>query len=138
MGAEKPRPNLSDVARQAEVSPATVSRVLNQTAPVSASVRERVLAAVNDLGYQALRTSPAFALRRDTIALLIPDILNSYFTEIVRGVQDEASLSRYLPLLLDTAEDPDREAECLRILIGQSVSAGRNGRTAAVSASTSI
>ena len=122
MGAEKPRPNLSDVARLAEVSPATVSRVLNQTAPVSASVRERVLAAVSNLGYQALHTSPTFAIRRDTIALLIPDILNSYFTEIVRGVQDEASLSHYLPLLLDTAEDPNREAECLRILIGQSVS----------------
>jgi DNA-binding LacI/PurR family transcriptional regulator len=122
MGAEKPRPNLNDVARHAGVSPATASRVLNQTAPVSAGVRERVLAAVNDLGYQALHASPAFAIRRDTIALLIPDILNSYFTEIVRGVQDEASLSRYLPLLLDTDEDPDREAECLRILIGQSVS----------------
>ena len=83
MGAEKPRPNLNDVARLAEVSPATVSRVLNQTAPVSAAVRERVLTAVSDLGYQVSRTSPTFALRRDTIALLIPDILNSYFTEIV-------------------------------------------------------
>ncbi|MCU0502868.1 MAG: LacI family transcriptional regulator [Anaerolineae bacterium] len=79
MGAEKPRPNLNDVARLAEVSAATVSRVLNQTAPVSAAVRERVLAVVSDLGYQASRTSAAFALRRD-------------------------------------------EAECLRILIGQSVS----------------
>ena len=63
MGAEKPRPNLNDVARLAEVSPATVSRVLNQTAPVSAGVRERVLAAISDLGYQALHTSPTFALR---------------------------------------------------------------------------
>lgn len=122
MGAEKPRPNLSDVARQAGVSPATVSRVLNQTAPVSDTVRERVLTAVTELGYQALRSSPTFTAKHETIALLIPDILNPYFTEIVRGVQDEASASNYLPLLLDTCEDPGREAEFLRMLARQSAS----------------
>ncbi len=92
MGAEKPRPNLSDVARQAGVSPATVSRVLNQTAPVSQGVRERVLEAIQSLGYQALRSSTPSSARRETIALLMPDILNPYFTEIARGVQEEAAL----------------------------------------------
>lgn len=120
MGAEKPRPSLSDVARQAGVSPATASRVLNQTAPVSQAVRERVLAAVQALGYRALRTS-APAARRDTIALLIPDILNPYFTEIARGVQEEADTDHLLPLLLDTSEDPQREMEMLHMLVGQSV-----------------
>ena len=121
MGAEKPRPNLSDVARQAGVSPATVSRVLNQTAPVSQGVRERVLAAIESLGYQALRASTQAAARRETIALLIPDILNPYFTEIVRGVQEEASVDHLLPLLLDTSEDPQREIEMLHMLAGQSI-----------------
>jgi LacI family transcriptional regulator len=121
MGAEKPRPNLSDVARQAGVSPATVSRVLNQTAPVSQSVRERVLATIEALGYQALRATTPASARRETIALLIPDILNPYFTEIVRGVQEEANLDHLLPLLLDTSEDPQREIEMLHMLAGQSI-----------------
>ncbi len=121
MGAEKPRPSLNDVARQAGVSPATVSRVLNQTAPVSQNARERVLEAIAALGYQALRPPTLVGSRRDTIALLIPDILNPYFTEIARGVQEEASADRLLPLLLDTSEDPQREIEMLHMLVSQSV-----------------
>ncbi len=124
MGAEKPRPSLNDIARQAGVSPATVSRVLNQTAPVSQNVRQRVLEAVAALGYQALRPSPLIGCRRDMIALLIPDILNPYFTEIARGVQEEASTDHLLPLLLDTSEDPQSEIEMLHMLISQSTVCG--------------
>jgi len=121
MSAERPRPSLSDVAREASVSPATVSRVLNQTAPVSQGVRERVLAAIETLGYQVLRAPAPVSVRRDTIALLIPDILNPYFTEIARGVQEEASIDRLLPLLLDTNEDPQREMAMLQMLASQSI-----------------
>jgi DNA-binding LacI/PurR family transcriptional regulator len=51
----------------------------------------------------------------------MPDILNPYFTEIARGVQEEASADRLLPLLLDTSEDPQREIEMLQMLASQSV-----------------
>jgi len=116
MGSEKARPNLLDVARHAGVSPATVSRVLNNTAPVRASVRERVMASVKALGYQASASSSSMSLlRQNAIALIIPDILNPYFTEIVRGVQDETSGDKLMPLLLDTAEDPQREHDFLRM-----------------------
>jgi len=119
---DKPRPNLLDVARHAGVSPATVSRVLNNTARVRENVRERVLASVAALGYEASPSSPSTALlRQNAIALLIPDILNPYFTEIVRGVQDEACGDKLMPLLLDTAEDPQREIEVLRMLANQPV-----------------
>lgn len=121
MGAAKPRPNLSDVARQAGVSSATVSRVLNQTAPVSQGVRDRVMEAIESLGYHALRSSTLGSPRRETIALLIPDILNPYFTEIARGVQDEASVDGYFSLMFDTAEDPERERDFLRILTNQAI-----------------
>ncbi|MEJ5198655.1 MAG: LacI family DNA-binding transcriptional regulator [Anaerolineae bacterium] len=121
MAAEKPRPNLSDVARQAGVSPATVSRVLNQTAAVRRDVKERVLAAAQALGYQSPRPAASVRLRRGMIALLIPDILNPYFTEIVRGVQEEAGQHHLLPLILDTSEDPQREKEMLHMLAGQPI-----------------
>lgn len=119
--ADQPRPSQLDVARQAGVSPATVSRVLNNSAPVHESVRARVVAAAEAVGYQASRSHAPILQRYNPIALIIPDILNPYFTEIARGVQDEAGADNYMPLLLDTAEDPGREAEFLRILAGQPV-----------------
>ncbi len=122
MPEERQRPSLLDVARHAGVSPATVSRVLNNTARVRESVRERVLASVKHLGYKASSSSSHKLLsRQNAIALLIPDILNPYFTEIVRGVQDEVSGDRLMPLLFDTAEDPQREIEFLRMVAGQPV-----------------
>jgi LacI family transcriptional regulator len=118
--ADRPRPNLQDVARVAGVSPATASRVLNNTASVRDTVRQRVIQAVSDLGYQAPPYSPAI-VRHESIALLIPDILNPYFTEIVRGIQTEASLDGYMPLVLDANEDPEREKDFLRTMITQPV-----------------
>ncbi len=121
MKVDRLRPSLADVARTAGVSPATVSRVINNTASVRETVRQRVLQAVSDLNYQA----PPYAAaptRPNVIALIIPDILNPYFTEAARGVQREASLDGYMLHVLDTNEDPERECEFLRILASQPVS----------------
>jgi DNA-binding LacI/PurR family transcriptional regulator len=108
------------VAQQAGVSPATVSRVLNNTAVVRDSVRQRVLQVVSDLGYQSppYTTAPAGP---SSIALLIPDILNPYFTEIVRGVQTEGNADGFMPLVLDTHEDADLEQNFLRTLANQPI-----------------
>ncbi len=119
MNTEKPRPSLLDVARHAGVSPATVSRVINNTAHVRESVRERVLASVTALGYQSPPSYSSGPPRQNAIALLIPDILNPYFTEVVRGVQIEASAGRYMPLVLETAEDPHQEQELIRMVASQ-------------------
>jgi DNA-binding LacI/PurR family transcriptional regulator len=118
--ADKHRPNILDVAHRAGVSAATVSRVLNRTTPVSAAIRARVMASVAEMGYTASpRSSPA--TRQALIALLIPDILNPYFAEVVRGVQEEIGPDEFLPILLDTVESPQRERQFLRMLAGQTV-----------------
>ena len=70
------RPNLADVARHARVSPATVSRVLNNSAPVRDDVRARVLAALTSLGYEAPSSRLTNSTLQNAIVLLIPDILN--------------------------------------------------------------
>lgn len=119
MSIRRPRPNLLDVARQAGVSPATVSRVLNNTAPVSPTIKERVHAAVKSLDYQASAPRPASSA---TIATILPDILNPYFTELFRGIQDEAWIDGSTPLLLDTQEDTQREEQALRLLASRPVS----------------
>ncbi len=108
-----------DVARHAGVSPATVSRVLNNTAPVRASVKERVLAASKSLGYEGPAPRPASSA---TVAVLLPDILNPFFTELVRGIHDEALVDASTPLLVDTLEDPQHEEQALRLLTNRAVS----------------
>jgi DNA-binding LacI/PurR family transcriptional regulator len=117
--ARKPRPSLHNVAQHAGVSPATVSRVLNNTAPVRDGVRSRVLAAINELGYAPTIGRGARRGVENAIALLIPDILNPFFAEMMRGIQDEATLLGYLPILYDSTEDIAREQQLLRMFANQ-------------------
>jgi|WetSurMetagenome_2_1015567.scaffolds.fasta_scaffold49274_2 LacI family transcriptional regulator len=120
MGTKQAHPSLAEVARQAGVSSSTVSRVLNNTAPVSEDVRRQVLLASAELGYRHVPHRSVKTPPTSSIALLIPDILNPFFAEIVRGVQDE-SADEYMPLLMDTAEDLQREKQYFRLLSTQSV-----------------
>jgi DNA-binding LacI/PurR family transcriptional regulator len=116
--AIKHRPSLTNVAQRAGVSPATVSRVLNNTAPVRDGVRARVVAAMTELGY-APPGRPAQRSIENAIAFLIPDILNPFFAEVLRGVQDEAGVVGYVPVLYDSTEDPQRERQFLQMFANQ-------------------
>jgi LacI family transcriptional regulator len=109
---------LLDVARHAGVSPATVSRVLNNTAPVNGETRTRVLEAIVALGYKPPTLPPTDL---GTIALLITDILNPFFPEVVRGVEDEAGTSGLAMLLCNTSEDEQREEQALAALVERKV-----------------
>src|SRR4030042_570917 len=84
----KKHSTLADVARNARVSTATASRVLHNTGPVSLDLRKKIEASVSALGYTPHRSSKPRG--QGTIALLVEDLLNPYFPEIIRGVQDEA------------------------------------------------
>jgi DNA-binding LacI/PurR family transcriptional regulator len=110
---------LHNVAQRAGVSPATVSRVLNHTAPVRDGVRTRVLAAMNELGYAPPAGRSAKRAIENAIGFLIPDILNPFFAEVLRGVQDEASTVGCVPVLYDSTEDPQREQQFLRLFASQ-------------------
>lgn len=121
MDAKKPRTSLHNVAQRAGVSPATVSRVLNNTAPVRDGVRSRVLAAMSELSYAPPSGRSAARAIENAIALLIPDILNPFCAEVVRGVQDEANVAGYMPVLYDSTEDPQREQRFLRLFASQPV-----------------
>lgn len=110
-------PKLSDVAQLAGVSPATVSRVLNNTAPVHENTRLKVLATIAEIGYHhPLNSISPQPTVQGTIALLITDILNPFFPEIVRGVEDEAESNGLGLLLYNTSEDPQREKKALHAL----------------------
>lgn len=114
--------SIIDVARMARVSPATVSRVLNGTAGVSAERAARVRAAVEKLQYQPF--SPARALRRqltDLWAVIVADVENPFFTSVVRGIEDGAQEFGRRVLLCNSDEDLAKEAAYIDVAIAERV-----------------
>jgi LacI family transcriptional regulator len=118
----RPRLRIREVAERAGVSPATVSRVLNGSANVGTAKREEVLAAVSELGYRPNRT--ASNLRRQQarmIGVVISDIENPHFTQMVRAVEDAAYRRGYRVVLCNTDEDPAKQRDYLGVLAAERV-----------------
>jgi LacI family transcriptional regulator len=116
--------NIVDVARRAGVSTATVSRVLNRNYPVSDAVRQRVLAAVRDLGY--VGNAHARALLKSTsgtVGVILHDVSDPYFAEIVRGVQEVAGLEDRLVVICNSQREPEREITYIEMLRAHRVDA---------------
>jgi LacI family transcriptional regulator len=110
-----------DVAALAGVSPATVSRVLNGTA-VSPERAQKVKDAARALGFRPNRM--ARTLRKggsEVIALVIPDVENSFFTALARGVEDRAMEAGYSVVLCNTDELAEKEARYLEIAVDEQV-----------------
>jgi LacI family transcriptional regulator len=109
--------DIREVAERAGVSPATVSRVLNDSATVAESYRRRVTDAVAELDYRPNRL--ARNLRRQSVEMIgvvISDIENPHFSEMVRTVEDQAYEQGYRVLLCNTDESPDKQRAYLEIL----------------------
>ncbi|MEO8230438.1 MAG: LacI family DNA-binding transcriptional regulator [Chloroflexota bacterium] len=122
-GTDAPlEPTIRDVARQAGVSTATVSRVINGAGAARPQTRARVLAAAATLGYRPSAVARSLKLRTTrTLGLLVTDIQNPYYPEIVRAVED-AALERHLAVLLcNGADDPGREDRYLNLLVDRRV-----------------
>src|SRR5215218_2443278 len=114
---------ISDVARLAGVSAATVSRVFNNTSSVSPDKAERVRRAVAQLDYQPF--GPAQALRRQQVrvwAIVIADVENPFFTSVVRGIEDIAYTHGYRLVLCNSDEDVAKEAGYIDIVIRERMS----------------
>lgn len=108
---------IKDVASHAAVSVATVSAVINQNKYVSPELAQRVHASIAVLGYR--RNSFARGLKTQVshcIGLIIPDIMNPFYTNIARGVEDVAHAHNYSLILGNTDEDPEKEKKYLQLL----------------------
>jgi DNA-binding LacI/PurR family transcriptional regulator len=112
------RPTIIDVARLAGVSKATVARVINQQDDiVREETRERVMAAVAQLGYE--RNAVAGSLRTDKtymVGLSIPDITNPFWPEVARGVQDTIDAHDYTTVMFNTDWKTERERKYLKMV----------------------
>src|SRR4029453_4406683 len=112
---------LHDVAREAGVSLATASRSLNgSTRKVNEEYRKRVLEAAARLDYSPNLSAQAVARgTTTTVALLVADIADPYFSSIAAGVVAEADTARLIVTMAATERDPERELELVRTLRGQ-------------------
>ncbi len=113
---------IDDVAARSGVSTATVSRVLSGSVPARPETRERVLAAARDLDYRPSRV--ARALKRQetlTLGLVVTDITNPFFPQIVRAVEGAAHERGYGILLANGGDEAARELEHLDLLIERRV-----------------
>src|SRR5438034_3591881 len=115
-------PNIYDVAKRARVSAATVSAVLNDTAFVSAGLKARVNAAVRALGYAPNLLARGLAKQRtQTLGMIVPDIANPFFPEVVRGAEDAAHAAGYTVLIASSDNDLKKEEIYLRLFLAKRV-----------------
>jgi len=109
--------NIKEVAVRAGVSVATVSNVLNRPDIVADKTRDRVLAAISELGY--VRNESARQLRTGgsrTIGLVVPDVANPFFTDLARGVEDEVGNTGLALILCNSDDQSGREKRYLDLL----------------------
>ncbi|HEY4071162.1 MAG TPA: LacI family DNA-binding transcriptional regulator [Sphingomicrobium sp.] len=111
---------IRDVARRAQLSVATVSRALNGFDNVSEQAKEKVAAAVRDLGYVPHAGARSLSLARtNAIGVVLPDLHGEFFSEIVRGMDREASRRGYLLLLSNLHGSPEQASLALRAMRGR-------------------
>ena len=125
MDTRAPRKRLitvQDVAREAGVSKATAARVLGGYGPTSPTVREKVLAAAQLLGYQANELARSMTTGRSgTIGVIVGDVENPYFGQAVRGISDVATAAGFDVILANSGEDLEKERAAVRVFLGKRV-----------------
>ena len=113
---------IRDVARLASVSPMTVSRVINDSTLVSRDTRRRVEEAISELGYVPSRLARGLSAQRTgTLGVIVPDVANPFFTQIVRSAEEVARRAGYRVLLCDTRADLVIEREVIEEMIAHRV-----------------
>ena len=114
------QPTLSDVAKAADVSAITVSRVLRHPQAVSEPLRERVQAAIAKIGYVPNTAARQLAsARTDVIAIVVPSVINAVFADVLRGIYDAVEGTRFQVQLGTTNYSQLKEEGLIRLFSGQ-------------------
>jgi LacI family transcriptional regulator len=118
--ATRKPPTMRDVAVAAQVSIATVSNVLQRSRFVGPEKAQRVLEAIATLNYSPNRMAAGLRSRRSyMIGIVVPDITTSFFSAVVRRIEELASDSNYQILLAESQEDTQRESQRIQALIAR-------------------
>jgi LacI family transcriptional regulator len=115
------RATISDVAGHAQVSTTAVSKVLRNAYGVSPAMRDRVKAAIDELGYRPHAGARAMRGRTFTIGVLLPHIRNPFFPEIVDGLIEQLADTDYQVIIVQGGETPKAESRALDALVDRQV-----------------
>ncbi|GGD65319.1 catabolite control protein A [Paenibacillus nasutitermitis] len=111
-----------DVAREAGVSMATVSRVVNNNPNVKPQTRKKVFEAIERLGYRPNAVARGLASKKTTtVGVVIPDISNAIFAEVARGIEDIANMYHYNIILCNADKKKDKEIRVINTLLEKQV-----------------
>ena len=111
-----------DVAERAQVSVATVSRVVNGNYAVRPSTRDRVLEAIDALHYVPNVQARELNLRHSTtIGVVVPSLYNMFFAEVIDGIEATVRQYHYSLIFNCAKNDPQQEMECVRALVSRNV-----------------
>jgi LacI family transcriptional regulator len=113
---------ISDIAKEAKVSSATVSRVLNNSGYVKEETKQRILAAIKDMNYTPSAIARSLSKSEtNTIGVIVPDITNAYFGEIIKGISEIAESNNLNIILFNTDNYLDKEIRALNLLKEQRI-----------------
>ena len=108
---------INEVAKLADVSKSTVSRVINATKPVGKEKRERVIRAINELEFKPNSLARGLVHKRTgLVGVIIPDITNPFFAELVRGIEQAIRNEKYNMVLCNTSHRFQKEMEYLEMM----------------------
>jgi LacI family transcriptional regulator len=111
-----------DVAREANVSMATVSRVVNGNPNVKPVTRKKVSEVIDRLGYRPNAVARGLASKKTTtVGVIIPDISNIFFAELARGIEDIATMYKYNIILSNSDQNKEKELHLLNTMLGKQV-----------------
>ncbi|MBA8777965.1 catabolite control protein A [Staphylococcus schleiferi subsp. coagulans] len=111
-----------DVAREARVSMATVSRVVNGNQNVKPETRDKVNEVIKRLNYRPNAVARGLASKRTTtVGVIIPDISNIYYSQLARGLEDIATMYKYHTIISNSDNDPEKEKEIFNNLLSKQV-----------------
>lgn len=111
-----------DVAREANVSMATVSRVVNGNPNVKPTTRKKVLATIEQLGYRPNAVARGLASKKTTtVGVIIPDISSMFISELARGIEDIATMYKYNVILSNSDQNKDKELQLINTMYEKQV-----------------
>lgn len=121
-GANALTVTIYDVAREANVSMATVSRVVNGNQNVKPATRKKVLEVIERLEYRPNAVARGLASKKTTtVGVIIPDISNNLYAELARGIEDIATMYRYNIILANSDQNEGKELTLLDTMLGKQV-----------------